>query len=142
MLLSISPLVYVTHYFISICLSKGKAMIEQGGTIMQQTTDLERFSFAHETSTTGNPKSQGIGKLHTGMRGVLLTSLLITIGALSFFGYTRLSAHAVANGQIMTPPMGWSSWNAHFANINASVIDAAADAVVSSGMKTAGYQYV
>jgi alpha-galactosidase len=41
-----------------------------------------------------------------------------------------------------TPPMGWSSWNAHFNNINASVIRSAADAMVSKGMQAAGYQYV
>jgi alpha-galactosidase len=52
------------------------------------------------------------------------------------------SAYALANGQEMTPLMGWSSWNAHFANINESVIEAAANALVSSGMKAAGYQYV
>jgi hypothetical protein len=51
-------------------------------------------------------------------------------------------AQALANGVLQTPPMGWSSWNAHFENINESVIEAAADAMVSSGMKAAGYQYV
>ena len=51
-------------------------------------------------------------------------------------------AHALSNGVALTPPMGWSSWNAHFSNINASVIEAAADAMVNSGMKAAGYQYV
>jgi hypothetical protein len=51
-------------------------------------------------------------------------------------------AYALANGQASTPMMGWSSWNAHFANINESVIKAAANALVSSGMKAAGYSYV
>lgn len=41
-----------------------------------------------------------------------------------------------------TPPMGWNSWN-HFAcNIDEAKIRSAADAMVSSGMKAAGYQYV
>jgi alpha-galactosidase len=51
-------------------------------------------------------------------------------------------AYALANGVLQTPPMGWSSWNSHFANINESVIESAANAIVSSGMKAAGYQYV
>ncbi len=127
------------------CLSKEEGKIGQGGTItVQTTTDNNKF-FTPGTTTPENQKSsqkRGIGKLNTGMRTLLLASLLITIGALSFFGYTRLSVHAVANGQALTPPMGWSSWNAHFANINESIIEAAADAMVSSGMKAAGYQYV
>lgn len=41
-----------------------------------------------------------------------------------------------------TPPMGWNSWN-HFAcKISDATIRAQADAMVSSGMKAAGYQYV
>jgi alpha-galactosidase len=41
-----------------------------------------------------------------------------------------------------TPPMGWNSWNAFDCNINEAKIKSAADALVSSGMKDAGYQYV
>jgi len=40
------------------------------------------------------------------------------------------------------PPMGWASWNSFAAKINLSVIKAQADALVSSGLKAAGYQYV
>jgi alpha-galactosidase len=41
-----------------------------------------------------------------------------------------------------TPPMGWNSWN-HFAEkVNDAVVRAAADALVSSGMRDAGYVYV
>jgi alpha-galactosidase len=45
-------------------------------------------------------------------------------------------------GLARTPPMGWNSWN-HFAGrVNDEVVRAAADAIVSSGMKDAGYLYV
>ena len=41
-----------------------------------------------------------------------------------------------------TPPMGWNSWN-HFAGrVNEADVRAAADALVSSGMRDAGYIYV
>ena len=41
-----------------------------------------------------------------------------------------------------TPPMGWNSWN-HFAGkVTDADVRAAADAVVSSGMRDAGYVYV
>ena len=46
------------------------------------------------------------------------------------------------NGLALTPPMGWNSWNRFGCEINESVIRGAADAMVSSGMKDAGYQYV
>ncbi len=41
-----------------------------------------------------------------------------------------------------TPPMGWNSWNAFACNIDEARIKAAADAMVSSGMKDVGYQFV
>lgn len=41
-----------------------------------------------------------------------------------------------------TPPMGWNSWN-HFAErVTAADVRAAADALVASGMRDAGYIYV
>ena len=41
-----------------------------------------------------------------------------------------------------TPPMGWNSWN-HFAEkVNDADVRAAADALVSTGMRDAGYIYV
>jgi alpha-galactosidase len=41
-----------------------------------------------------------------------------------------------------TPPMGWNSWNHFGRNVSAADVRAAADALVSSGMKDAGYVYV
>src|SRR5215831_2013070 len=51
----------------------------------------------------------------------------------------------VANAQSQvaaTPPMGWNSWN-HFAErVTDADVRAAADAMVSNGMREAGYVYV
>jgi alpha-galactosidase len=41
-----------------------------------------------------------------------------------------------------TPPMGWNSWNGFGCNVDEKMIRGTADALVSSGMKDAGYQYV
>ena len=41
-----------------------------------------------------------------------------------------------------TPPMGWNSWNKFGCNVSASMIMEMADAMVASGMKDAGYEYV
>ena len=47
------------------------------------------------------------------------------------------------NNLALTPPMGWNSWN-KFAceNVNEKVLRDMADAMISSGMKSAGYEYV
>ena len=42
----------------------------------------------------------------------------------------------------LTPPMGWNSWNRFEMKIDDATIRAEADAMVASGMKTAGYQYI
>ena len=41
-----------------------------------------------------------------------------------------------------TPPMGWNSWNKFACDINESLIRQTADAMVSTGMKDAGYLYI
>lgn len=41
-----------------------------------------------------------------------------------------------------TPPMGWNSWNKFGCNVSETLIMEIADAMVSSGMKDAGYEYV
>ncbi len=41
-----------------------------------------------------------------------------------------------------TPPMGWSSWNWFGCDINEEIVRSIADALVSSGMKDAGYEYI
>src|SRR5579864_6405167 len=46
------------------------------------------------------------------------------------------------SGLARTPPMGWNSWN-HFAcEVSDVVVRAQADALVTTGMRSAGYMYV
>jgi len=47
-----------------------------------------------------------------------------------------------SNGLALAPPMGWNSWNHFGININDSIVRTIADAMVSSGMAKAGYQYI
>ena len=42
----------------------------------------------------------------------------------------------------LTPPMGWNSWNKFGPNVNEQMIREMADAMVSSGMKAAGYEFI
>jgi len=69
---------------------------------------------------------------------LISTSLVIT---LSLPG-ARTNALAVGNGLARTPPMGWNSWNKFACNVSEQLIKEIADAMVASGMKKAGYQYV
>ncbi|NBH05201.1 RICIN domain-containing protein [Amycolatopsis sp. SID8362] len=62
---------------------------------------------------------------------------------LAFAGVVPAAGVAVAAEVAVPPPvMGWASWNTFAAKIDYSVIKAQADALVSSGLKDAGYSYV
>ena len=46
------------------------------------------------------------------------------------------------NGLAKTPPMGWNSWNKFASRVDDAAVRGAADALVSTGMKDAGFIYV
>ena len=46
------------------------------------------------------------------------------------------------NGLAKTPPMGWNSWNKFASRVDDPSVRGMADAMVSSGMKDAGYIYI
>jgi alpha-galactosidase len=46
------------------------------------------------------------------------------------------------NGLALTPPMGWNSWNKFGCEINEELVRGAAETMVSTGMRDAGYLYV
>ena len=62
-----------------------------------------------------------------------VTALLVTAAP---------TVRAQANGAATTPPMGWNSWNKFRNKVDDAVVRAQADAMVSSGMRDAGYLYV
>jgi alpha-galactosidase len=51
-------------------------------------------------------------------------------------------ASAVSKGLAVTPPMGWNTWNKFACNVSEELVRGMADAMVKSGMKDAGYQYI
>ena len=75
----------------------------------------------------------------TGFRykgGIRLLVLVAILCSLNSFAW------AEEPGVGRTPPMGWNSWN-HFAcKVSDAMVRAQADALVSTGMKAAGYVYV
>ena len=55
---------------------------------------------------------------------------------------SSVELRALDNGLAKTPPMGWNSWNKFACNVSEELIKQIADAMVSTGMKDAGYQYI
>src|SRR5215467_9331903 len=49
---------------------------------------------------------------------------------------------SVSKGLALTPPMGWNTWNKFACNVSDELVRGMADAMVKSGMKDAGYQYI
>jgi alpha-galactosidase len=77
-----------------------------------------------------------------------MTNRLLLLLALSFlvpfkFPPTALAQQSpVSAGLALTPPMGWNTWNKFNCNVSDELVRGMADAMVKSGMKDAGYQYV
>lgn len=63
----------------------------------------------------------------------------VVIALILFLGST---AKAQSTTLAATPPMGWNSWNHFGEKVTDADVRAAADAVVASGMRDAGYVYI
>ena len=71
----------------------------------------------------------------------------LSLAALALSSLTALSqaptaAPAPSQAVALTPPMGWNSWNYFAERVDDKGVRAAADQIVSTGMKDAGYIYV
>ncbi|MFF5650848.1 glycoside hydrolase family 27 protein [Streptomyces collinus] len=71
----------------------------------------------------------------------LLTATALTLSACATAS-VGTTAQGAPGSPALTPPLGWNSWNSFGCGITEAQVRQAADAMVSSGMKAAGYQYV
>jgi alpha-galactosidase len=55
---------------------------------------------------------------------------------------TKEFSIAIGDTLLFAPPMGWNSWNVFAEDINEQLILEIADALISSGMRDIGYQYI
>lgn len=80
------------------------------------------------------------------MKKLLFTLFLFfgvsTSFAQVFFGTKEAIPDSVFNSLAQTPPMGWNSWNKFGCNVSDSLLREMADAMITSGMKDAGYEYI
>ncbi len=73
---------------------------------------------------------------------VRFPTLLCLALALGARGTPSTRPPALENRLARTPPMGWNSWNHFHCDVSAQLIRETADAMASSGLRDAGYQYV
>jgi alpha-galactosidase len=64
------------------------------------------------------------------------------VAAIVVFCLSTYSLFAQKFDLAKTPPMGWNSWNTFACDVNEDIIRQTVDAIVSNGMKDAGYIYV
>jgi alpha-galactosidase len=67
---------------------------------------------------------------------------LTCIALISFVLFAPSKVPAQQNDLAARPPMGWNSWNHFHRNVDDATIRAQAEAMVSSGMRDAGYTYI
>lgn len=68
-----------------------------------------------------------------------MRKILITLAAVLVFGVVMAQKF---ENLAVTPPMGWNSWNKFACNVSAKLLMETADAMVASGMRDAGYEYI
>ena len=72
----------------------------------------------------------------------IVSRVLHVVIVLVFCLAVKHGAYAQIEPLAPVPPMGWNSWNKFGCNVDEQMIRDMANAMVSSGMKDAGYQYV
>jgi alpha-galactosidase len=70
------------------------------------------------------------------------TAPLLALAALCAASGAAAQVQRLDDGLARTPPMGWNSWNKFACHVDEQLIEQTADAMVSSGMRDAGYRYV
>jgi Alpha-galactosidase len=78
--------------------------------------------------------------MSNGVKQRLAVSLVLCCTTL-FLGFSQANADKYEH-LAQTPPLGWNSWNHFGCDVDEKLIRATADAMVKSGMKKAGYEYV
>ena len=68
----------------------------------------------------------------------ILSAILLAALGQTAWGQVHTNREQLAR----TPPMGWNSWNKFGCNVSDQMIREMADAMVSTGMQSAGYEYV
>jgi len=91
----------------------------------------------------GNKILPGLGGLNRGAQNMKKKNQILIISSLFLMSTAAFAQeNAVSKGLALTPPMGWNTWNKFGCNVSDELVRGMADAMVKSGMKDAGYQYI
>ncbi|MGZ7065070.1 MAG: alpha-galactosidase [Candidatus Aminicenantales bacterium] len=71
-----------------------------------------------------------------------IAAAAVIVFATLVFTVAPTNVRALQNGLALTPPMGWNSWNKFGCKIDEKAVREMADAMVASGMRDAGYQFI
>ncbi|MGW7518633.1 glycoside hydrolase family 27 protein [Streptomyces sp. NPDC054796] len=75
------------------------------------------------------------------VRLLAVAAAVLTLSATA--PYQPVAAAVAAPGSpALAPPLGWNSWNSFGCDVDEAAVRQAADAMVGSGMRDAGYEYV
>jgi alpha-galactosidase len=69
-------------------------------------------------------------------------TVFLTLTVIALIGLAPAMTQAQTGRPALTPPMGWNSWNHFTDKVTDADVRRAADAMVASGMRDAGYVYV
>lgn len=75
-------------------------------------------------------------------RHLMIFAFMLLSAGIFAQGNNYTQNYSKFEGLALTPPMGWNSWNKFACNVDEKLIREVADAMVSSGMKDAGYTYI
>ena len=106
-----------------------------------------KSSSAGGGSSTGGKATGGAaagGSVSSGSSsgGTMLGGTTATGGTKTTGGTTASGGTTSTGALAATPPMGWNSWNKFGGSITDTLVRGIADAMVSTGMQAAGYQYI
>lgn len=102
-----------------------------------------RSSSASGGSNTGGKATGGATTGGTVTGGTAQGGTTAAGGTKTAGGTTAASGGTTSTGVLAaTPPMGWNSWNKFGGGITDTLVRGIADALVSTGMQAAGYQYI
>jgi alpha-galactosidase len=80
------------------------------------------------------------------MKGLFMARMLVFAALMSIISFScsqQVEPGPSAYAQLATtPPMGWNSWNKFGCNVDENLIKEMAAAMVSSGMRDAGYRFI
>ena len=79
--------------------------------------------------------------MKTSRGSLVMVSLALFVASMCATAFAQPSG-GTPSQLAQTPPMGWNSWNKFACNVSEELIRETADAMISSGMHAAGYEYV